>query len=162
MTNGTKVYLHGKRDTYNMREANRYKWETVGLKKGQKGAVSDFKGMYEFWRGMIAFRKSNYGNVFYNTEAVPVGYYQFIAPENEAVLGYIINEKVLVVMNVSDSPATVKGVKLPAGKWKLIGGIDGVNHTKGISVKGQKASLKGGSAYDFSLDGTDFVLYVKE
>lgn len=162
MTNGTKVYLHGKRDTYNMREANRYQWETVGLKKGQKGAISDFKGMVEFWSGMIEFRKSNNGKVFHNSKALPDNYYQFITPDNKHLLGYMIDNTVLVLMNTSSEKATFADVKLPDGKWKLIGSTEGVNHKKGTKVKGQKSSLKGGKSIDFSVNASDFLMYVKE
>lgn len=162
MSNGTKVYLHGKRDTYNMREANRFKWETVGLKKGQKGAKSDYKNMYEFWREIIAFRKSDYGNVFKNDKTVPENYYQFITPENPNLLGYVIDNSVLVLMNTSDHNAVFKSVNLPEGNWKLIGNSSAVNHNNGIKVKGQESKLKGGKAKDFSVQATDFLLYIKE
>lgn len=162
MTNGTKVYLHGKRDTYNMRKANQFVWETVGLRKGEKGAVSDFKDMYDFWKGMIAFRKSNFGKVFKSQTAVPEGYYRFIEPENPALLGYFVDEKVLVLMNVGEEKANIESVQIPAGKWKLIGHNSGVNHAKGVSVKGKTKNLKGGKLESFELGATEFLLYVKE
>lgn len=162
MTNGTKVYLHGKRDTYNMREANRFQWETVGLQKGQNGAKSDYKNMYEFWRGIIAFRKSDYGNVFKNDKKIPEGYYKFITPENQNLLAYVIDNSVLVLMNISDQKAKIESVNLPTGNWKLIGNTSAVNHKKGIKIRGQKSELKGGKEYNFSLEASDFLLYIKE
>jgi len=158
----TKVYLHGKRDTYNMREANRYRWETVGLKKGKKSSKSDFLGMYHFWKGLIEFRKSEYGKVFKNTDRIPEGYYQFITPENSSLLGYFVDNKVLVLMNVSDSKATFEDIKMPDGKWKLIGGNITVSHKKGIKTQGQKSTIKGDTKMSFTLGATEFLMYVKE
>ncbi|MCC7431359.1 pullulanase, partial [bacterium] len=42
------VYLHGKRDTYNLRLANEFNWETKG-KTLKDGVNCDYKGIYEFW-----------------------------------------------------------------------------------------------------------------
>ncbi|TNE69707.1 pullulanase [bacterium] len=162
MTNGTKVYLHGKRDTYNMRKANQFVWETVGLKKGQKGATANYKEMFDFWKGMIAFRNSYLGDVFKSETTVPEGYYQFTEPDNQGLLAYIIDEKVLVVMNVNDAKSRIKVENIPSGKWKLIGHNAKVNHEKGIIVVGQKASFKGGQSMSFDLGGTELLIYVKE
>jgi hypothetical protein len=93
--------------------------------------------MFEFWKGMIAFRKSDFGNVFKSQTAVPEGYYRFIEPENTALFGYFVDDKVLVLMNVGDEKARIDNLQIPEGKWKLIGHNSGVNHTKGVSVKGK-------------------------
>ncbi len=153
---GVKVYLHGKRDTYNMRIANQFIWDNLG----KPNAPCDYKGMYDFWQGLIKFRLSPKGKVFRNAEAIPDGFYQFIEPADQHQLGYLIDNQVLVLINVGKSAATFSQVVLPEGNWKLIGNNTGVNHTKGIKAKINQR--KGGQRYDFEVAAAGFQLWLKE
>lgn len=158
---GYKVYMHGYRDTYNHRTANQYKWETVGQTPEGKN-TNDYKNMYAFWQGMNEFRLSKYGEVFRIPEKAPEGYYQFITPENEHELGYIVDEKVFVLLNTSDKETTFKEVVLPEGNWKLIANNKAVNIKKGVKDHKAIMKLKGGKASNFTVPSTSLKIWVKE
>lgn len=149
------LYFHGKRDTYNLRLANEFQWENVGKTKADKGSNCDYKGMHEFWKGLIALRKSKYGEVFRINQKTPENYYRWIEPENTKLLGYFVNEKVFVLLNTDKKEAEFKGVEVPKGKWKLVATNDKVN-LKGIS------KLKGGKKANFSLQGEGLKVWIKE
>jgi pullulanase/glycogen debranching enzyme len=153
---GVKVYMHGKRDTYNIRFANQFIWDNLG----DKNAPNHYTEMYDFWQGLIRFRLSPEGKIFRNAEEISDDFYKFIEPKDAHQLGYMVDNKVLVLINVGETIATISGVKLPAGKWKLIGNNSGVNHQKGIKAKVSK--LKGDSSYDFSLLPLSFEMWLKE
>ena len=161
MKGGTKVYLHGKRDTYNMRKANQFIWENVGKKKGESG---NHDAMYKFWRGLNNFRLSEKGKVFRQTTSTE-NYYQWIEPENKGLLGYLVDNKVLVVMNVGDAAAPIS-FELPAGNWKLVGNNLGFDHN-GISKDGPKGKSaewlnpKAGK-HTLSLAPATFKVWVKQ
>ena len=105
------IYIKGRGDTYNLRAANRFLWETVG----QRGSV-DFIEMEQWWRELIALRLSDEGEVFRIAEAVPEGYVQVIETESETSLGYIVGDRVMVLMNVGEG---IEQFKLPEldGVW---------------------------------------------
>lgn len=158
---GYTTYLHGKRDTYNHRSANNFVWETVGKTKGDKNSYGDHKGMFEFWKGLNEFRLSDYGEVFRIAEKPEADYYQWIIPEDERVLGYIVDEKVLVLLNTGNSPYIFEIPNLPVGEWKLIGNnqaidIDGVKDEKDLM------KFKGGSTQQISLPAEGLKMWVKE
>lgn len=157
---GYKVYMHGYRDTYNHRAANQFQWEQVGQKP--KGAnKNDYENMYAFWKGMNTFRLSKYGRVFRVREAVDDDYYQWITPKAESLLGYVVDEKVLVLLNASSRAATFRQINLPAGKWKLIANKNEVN-LKGARDARDKMKLKGGKRIDMSVDPTSLLIWIKE
>ncbi len=164
MENGGKVYLHGKRDTYNMRAANRFVWENVGKTAKSKGSACDYQGMHAFWRGLNRFRLSETGQIFRRATGAPLGYYQWIDTVNPYQLGYIVDDRVLVLTNVGSLPHDWEGIILPAGNWKLIGSPEGFDHVNGIRDKKQKAwqRLEGGKPYAFTLDGPGFRVWMRE
>ncbi|MCQ2369521.1 MAG: alpha-amylase family glycosyl hydrolase [Paludibacteraceae bacterium] len=126
-------YYHGYRDSYNCREANDYQWEQVGQKPNKENK-NDYANMLAFWKGLNKLRNSEYGNVFRQGEAVPEDYYKWFAPaDNESVLGYMVDNKVLVLINGGDFGYTFN-VKLPQGNWKLVGTIDEIN-LEGVKAK---------------------------
>ncbi len=145
---GIKVYMHGKRDTYNHRTANQFDWQYTG----EKTYTHDYKGMYAFWQGLNRFRLSEYGKILRTNERVSESYYQWIEPDNEHLLGYIIDGKVMVLLNVADKPLTFENLNIPEGKWKLIGNNSGFNHIKGVDDKKKFKKLKGGKTVDLTLD----------
>jgi pullulanase len=50
MTDGTKVYFHGKRDTYNMRVPNQFVWENVGKTLESEDSYCDYANMLAYWQ----------------------------------------------------------------------------------------------------------------
>ena len=112
------IYFKGRDDTYNLRTPNQFVWETVG-KAGGEG-TPDFADMQDWWSGLIAFRLSEAGRVFRKGDAVPAGYYDWILPEDPALLGYVVDERVLVLVNVGPKDANVDADVLPDGLWRQI------------------------------------------
>ena len=156
---GFKVYMHGYRDTYNHRTANQFLWETVGQRPNAKNK-NDYRNMHAFWQGMNEFRMSAYGKVFRVAESVPEGYYRWITPEKDSQLGYIVDEKVMVLLNAGQEAVNFENVPVPAGNWKLIGTTDAIN-VKGVKSKKYR-KLKGGNAADFEMSPTSLLIWVKE
>jgi hypothetical protein len=150
--NGVKVYLHGKRDTYNLRNANSFLWETVGTKT----RTANFAAMQAFWQGLNHLRKES--GLFAKAEHVPENYYQITLPENPALLGYIIDGKLAVVMNAGREAASFSGFALPAGNWKLIG------NNSGMSLNGVKDSrnFRNYRSGDFELPAAGFKVWMRE
>lgn len=159
-TDGTAVYFHGKRDTYNMRKANQFLWETVGRSAEDEGFYCNFKHMYTFWQGLNRFRLSERGKVFRQAESVPEDYYQWIEPDNQYLLGYIVDKKVMVLINIYDHPLEIT-VDIPKGKWMLIGNQEGVNHEEGVEDQAEFMTLTGGKTQAFMLLGAQFKIWIK-
>ncbi|MBB3699343.1 alpha-amylase family glycosyl hydrolase [Flammeovirga yaeyamensis] len=157
---GYKVYMHGYRDTYNHRTANQYAWETVG-QQPISGNTNDYKNMLAFWQGMNEFRLSDYGKVFRLGTEVPEGYYQFIAPENEDQLGYIIDEKVFVLLNVDEKANSFDNVELPEGNWKLVANNKSVNILKGVKDTDKKLNKLKGGKQSIEMPATSLKIWVK-
>ena len=146
---GYKVYMHGYRDTYNHRTANLFLWETVGQRPAGDNA-NDYQNMYAFWRGMNRFRLSETGKVFRVSEAVDDNYYRWILPEEKSLLGYLVDEKVLVLLNAGRESYTFEQVELPEGNWKLIANNEKVDHVKGVRETGF-SKLKGGQSHNLTI-----------
>ncbi len=157
---GYKVYMHGYRDTYNHRIANQFIWETVGQTPSSENS-NDYKNMLAFWKGMNAFRQSEYGKVFRVSEAVADDYYQWITPEDLSMLGYIVDNRVLVLLNAGNTAATFENISLPDGSWQLIATNKEIDHLNG--VKGPKSlnRLKGRNSYDIDLPAAGLMIWVK-
>lgn len=162
LKDGTPVQFKGRGDTYNQRIPNQFVWETVGkTKSASDGINADYKNMAAFWKGLIEFRKSKYGEVFRNSARISEGYYQFITPENKALLGYTVNEKVIIVMNVGTTADVIKSVAFPPGKWRLIGNGREVS-LKGVKDTGASVPVAGGKSFDIKLEPADFRIWVKD
>jgi len=108
---------HGKRDTYNHRKANQFEWEYAGASPGER--PSDYGAMNRYWQGLIALRNSDAGAIFRVGGQVSEEHYQWFAPENNQLLGYVAGD-VLVLMNTSWDAATFDISELPAGTWMQI------------------------------------------
>ncbi len=158
---GYKVYMHGYRDTYNHRTANQFVWETVGQKPTTENG-NDYQNMHAFWRGMNAFRLSEYGKIFRVAESVPDGYYQWITPEDESQLGYVVDEKVFVILNAGPNDAEFSDITLPEGNWTLIANTDGVNVDKGVKDTRSLMKLRGGQSFDVTMEPTSLRIWVRE
>ncbi|GAB5518331.1 MAG: type I pullulanase [Rhodothermales bacterium] len=132
------IYLKGRGDTYNLRKANRFVWETVG----QTTDVADFAGMHAYWRGLIELRNSRYGKVFRQGEHVPQGYYDFITPPNPAALGYVVDETVFVLVNTDQTSFTFADLNLPEGDWQQVADADRIDLD---GIDGLQVTTNGGS-----------------
>lgn len=157
--NGYKTYMHGYRDTYNHRKANQFIWEQVGqIPNGEN--YNDYDNMLEFWRGLNEFRLSQYGEVFRVAENVEDNYYHWLLPKQKSALGYIVNQKILVLINAGDHPVTFSKVELPNGKWKLIGNTNKIDIQGVRSKKGHKIS--GGKKCDITLNSKELLIWAKK
>ncbi|MEK9584272.1 MAG: alpha-amylase family glycosyl hydrolase, partial [Flavobacteriaceae bacterium] len=156
---GFKVYMHGYRDTYNHRTANQFVWEQVG-KRPTATNRNDYAMMQKFWKGLNELRNSSYGEVF-RVESASEDYYQFILPENEGQLGYVVDDRVLVLLNPSKVQGYFDTPMLKEGLWQLVG------TKQGISLRGMKHArlpqrLYGGQGYSINLNPGDIAIWVRD
>jgi hypothetical protein len=159
--NGTgKLYFHGKRDTYNVRKPNQFVWNQVGASKGEKDIYCDYKGMQAFWQGLNTFRNSPKGQIFRQAKTVSSDYYRFILPENNQLMGYVVDNQVFVLLNVSDQVQQFKSITLPEGNWKLVCNGFEFNHTNG--VKGEQKNVKGGKIISLSCPAASGLVWIRE
>ncbi|GAB4408808.1 MAG: hypothetical protein OHK0039_12080 [Bacteroidia bacterium] len=159
---GIKVHLHGKRDTYNMRRANQFVWENLGKSKKDPGVYCNYEEMYQFWRGLNHFRQSDYGKVFRRAERADSSYYQWIDTVNPYQLGYIVDNRVFVLINTGGLEHDWNHVWLPEGTWRLVATNAAVDHLKGVKDKVVPEKLIGGHHYDFRLPGTSLRVWVRD
>lgn len=132
-----KLYFHGKRDTYNMRNANQFIWENVGatyipkkignLDKAQPYTNANYKGMQAYWTGLMELRKRYLFALpsFDESTHASKGKITFFEPSDPSALGYLIDHKVLVLLNTGDKEHSID-IQLLKGKWKLVGNNNGV------------------------------------
>ena len=159
---GFNIYLHGKRDTYNQRLANNFLWENVGKAASDEGSFADYKGMYAFWRGLNRFRLSQYGEVFRVADRPEADYYQWIEPSDKRYLGYIVDEKVFVLLNAATTPYTFQVPKLPAGDWQLIGNNSGIDHVNGVKDDTSIMQLKGGKSLNVKVPAKGLKIWIRK
>jgi pullulanase len=143
--------IHGKRDTYNLRAPNRFVWESLGLEH-----VAE---MSDYWRGLIHFRRSDAGATFRVGEAQPVGYYRWIEPDDTRLLGYFVDENILVLANASEQAQTFLNVELPVGTWRLIGSGTHVDHENGVD--GADSHLNGVSSLDLAVPPASALIWIR-
>lgn len=155
-----KLAFHGKSDTYNMLKPNLYDWETVGQPGSPDNEFTDHEAMLRYWQGLIAFRQSDYGRVFRKGQAVPSGYYRWILPEDKHLLGYIVDEKVLVLCNVSEHESWFPDYRYPSGTWKLISDGAVVDHVHGI--RGNDKELQGDRVISVRVPAETMKIWVRE
>ena len=156
-----QIHIHGKRDTYNLRTPNQFIWENVGKTIEQKDIWCNYRGMYLFWQGLNKFRLSKYGKVFRQAESVSDDYYQFIEPENRHLLGYLVDKKILVLINVDDHDAWFHQVCFPEGKWRLIGNQNEFDYEFGVTDLEQYVRIEGGKHYDLGVATGSFKVWMK-
>ena len=120
------IYIKGRGDTYNLRAANAFRWETVGQE-----APVDTAEMLDWWRGLIAVRTGAAGAVFRIGDAVPEGWVREVEGGGEQGLGYVVGDRVLVLVNAGDRPEAFRPA-LPAGDWRLVAASD----ERGAAVAG--------------------------
>lgn len=152
-TASTELRLKGRDDTYNQRAANQFQWHQVGLTEGP----NDYANMHAFWKGLIQLRLSEKGKVFRSAEHIP-GQYQWITPENKALLGYSVGGEVLVLLNVGQEVGVFQEFSFPPGQWRKVADNDQVNleGLDGWSV------LKGGVSMDMPMQPTSLQIWVRD
>ncbi|MBC7923942.1 MAG: pullulanase [Ferruginibacter sp.] len=155
----SKLYFHGKRDTYNLRTANEFVWDNVGKTKRDPGSCCDYANVLAYWRGLNHFRRGEHGRVFRRARAVPAGYYQWIEPANAYQLGYLVDGKVLVLLNTEPKPNAFEGVCLTAGDWRLVGNGREINPG---GVPDADDRLAGGQRHSLLLPATSAKIWVRE
>ncbi len=156
-TESGPIYLHGKRDTYNLRTANAFVWENVGASTSDAGVVNNYQPMIDFWKGLIALRKSAVGAVFRVGDAPPEGYYRWVLPDDPRLLGYVVDGRVLVLVNADEEGATFE-VPLPTGQWRQVANNDLVDHRQGIS--GAVPIESSGQSHTFNVAGPGIQIWV--
>lgn len=146
---GATILFKGRKDTYNLRAPNRFGWENLA-------PGGDHLAMRDYWRGLLALRRSELGRVFRVAE-VPAGHYRWITPADGTLLGYVVGERVLVLAN----SGPVEGVfrfDLDDGAWRQVG--EGVRVDLG-GVEGAYARL-GGGAHEVRAQAKTFLIWVRD
>ena len=157
-TESGTIVIHGKRDTYNLRTANAFVWDNVGAGKTD-GLANDYQQMIDYWKGLIAFRKSEVGGVFRRGQAPPDGYYAWILPDNPLLLGYVVDDQVLVLIN-SDEGTDTMSAPLPSGNWLQIADNRSVNHRTGI--EGASVIQSSGETVEFEVAGPGLQIWIRQ
>lgn len=87
----------------------------------------------EYYRGLVALRRSDAGRAFRVTQTPPPGYYQWLEPAEPRAIGYIVNARgqlpgrgFIVLLNSHDKPVTFD-VPLPPGRWRAVANHAAVN-----------------------------------
>jgi hypothetical protein len=129
-----KIYFHGKRDTYNVRNANHFVWENVGKTFDKKHLPNpsnayenaDYQNMINYWKGLMEIRK-RYLFILPAFQAestqpyqLPINAFTFVEPKDEHVLGYFIDNKIFVMLNTGKKMHELQ-ITFPKGKWNLVG-----------------------------------------
>jgi pullulanase len=161
-TESGPIWIHGKRDTYNLARANQFEWGNLGSNMDDGDEIKcNYQNMNNFWKGFIAFRKSLYGQVFRISEKPDSNYYKWLEPENKKLLGYFVDESVLVLLNTDSTHHTFADVNFPPGIWRLIGNNEQVNPLK--TIPGKKDSvLKGNRRYSLHVQGNGLKIWVRD
>jgi pullulanase/glycogen debranching enzyme len=147
---GGPIYFKGRDDTYNLRTPNQFLWNNLA-------PGSDQVAMRDYWRGLIALRMSEYGEVF-RMVVVPERHYRWVTPENRHLLGYVVGERVLVLANSGAEDGSFQ-FSLPDGVWRQVGDAERVDHVAG--VESDYARLRGG-AQEIPVRGRSFVIWVRD
>jgi pullulanase/glycogen debranching enzyme len=131
------IYLHGKRDTYNLRKANEFEWSNKGKRRGEEASANDYDNIYKYWRGLIALRNSAVGEVCRLAEKPAADYIKWLEPDDAGMLGYLVGERLLVLVNTNAQSGVFENVALPAGsKWKMVANDERVEPERGVAGKG--------------------------
>ncbi|HUF10767.1 MAG TPA: hypothetical protein VMO47_15715, partial [Rhodothermales bacterium] len=153
------INIHGKRDTYNLRVPNHFVWENLGRNASNGDRWLDYDSMVAYWRGLIRFRLSEAGKPFRVGIAQPRGYYRWIEPEDKGLLGYVVNDSILILINTTGDRHVFKKVKLAGGNWRLIGNGFEVDHENGVS--GEQERLKPG-VHDLAVPAESALIWVRD
>jgi len=145
---GGPIQFKGRDDTYNVRAPNRFLWDRLA-------PGSDAAAMRDWWRGLLALRMSDHGNVF-RVADVPEGHYRWITPPEETLLGYVVGERVLVLANSGPHDGMFH-FDLPDGDWLQVAGTERVDLD---GVESEYARLPGGR-HDLRVPAGAFLVWIR-
>ncbi|WP_419194634.1 alpha-amylase family glycosyl hydrolase [Novipirellula herctigrandis] len=157
LPDGPLVY-HGKKDTYNLRAANEFVWANVGRIERDDTVTNDFASMIEYWKGLIALRNSDAGRVLRIGHVPPLDYYRWILPQNPHQLGYVINDRIMVLMNTSDTDCIFEDVNAGSVHWRLVADQTRVDIANGIDT--DDAMLKGKATHDIAVPHASMKIFL--
>ncbi len=147
--------MKGREDTYNVRTPNHFIWENIGATADE--APADYAAMHAWWRGLIHFRNSDAGEVFRTAETPREGYFTWLMPEDRPdLLGYLVDDSVLVLANVGASAGRFENVDLPAGDWRQIANGQEVDAAASFGRE------SGGRSTDFDAPAQSFQIWVRD
>lgn len=146
---GGPIRFKGRDDTYNLRAPNRFLWDCLA-------PGSDHAAMRDYWRGLLALRRSEYGRVFRVAE-VPEGHYRWITPRERTLLGYVVGDRVLVLANSGRSEGVFR-FQLPEGPWRQVGARERVDPA---GVGGPHSRL-GGGPHVVRVAAGSFLIWVRD
>ena len=131
------VYVNGRGDTYNLRAANRYLWDSLG----DPDYPVDAADLRDWWRALVALRLGDAGAPL-RVADVPDGHVRAIAPDDPRALGYLVGDRVLVLVNAGDAAVGFPRIDLPGGTWRraLASDRDGWRADDGARAAGFLAS----------------------
>jgi hypothetical protein len=78
------------------------------------------------------------------------------------MLGYIVDNQVLILLNAGRSANSFEDVLLPEGNWKLIGTIDAIDHKQGVEGPKRLKQLVGGRKISVDMDATSLYIWKKD
>lgn len=157
-TSTGELHFKGRDDTYNQRAPNQFLWETVGATLN--GGPLPVQEMTDWWKGLIALRMSDAGRVFRSASPVEEGHYQWVLPESDTALGYIVGDRVAVVIN-SGSDRVEFDMPLSEGVWINVaetGHFDMTGLEGGSSIRLES----GDGPVPLSLSGAGVKIFVKK
>lgn len=152
------IYIHGKRDTYNIRRPNLFLWETLG-RNIEDGAACNYQRMHDYWKGLIGLRRSEAGAVLRRGEAVPDGYVRWFTPDDPMLLGYVIGGRIAVLVNTGETRAAFEGVELPEGDWVLVAAGDRAGTTP---LEGREQNRLSGGMHALMVDAQDVRIWIRQ
>ncbi|TNE65686.1 MAG: pullulanase [Alphaproteobacteria bacterium] len=147
------IEIKGRDDTYNQRIPNQFQWDNIGA-----SGPNDYAGMLAFWKGLIELRMSDAGAVFRRAEKTP-GWYRWILPERDSLLGYVTGGRVMVLINVGGTDKAFEAVHPGPGRWRLVADGDTVD-IKGLP--GADAVLDGAVPQDIIVPATSVRIWVRD
>lgn len=158
------LHFHGKNDTYNLATPNLFIWENKGKAIGDDGGKikCNYQNMYEYWRGLVALRKSKTGEIFRISEKPADNYYLWFEPENKRLIGYLIADQLLVLVNTDTVSGKFDDVTLLQGNsFQLIADINQINPGKGLNNK-TDSILNGGKNYSIDIPAESLKIWARK
>ncbi len=157
--NRFKTYLQGRHDTYNLRHPNLFLWDQKGQKPTSTNQ-NDYANMYAFWRGLVKLRLGSYGQIFRKASVVHDSYYRWFTPINHDLLGYLVDQKMLVLLHIGANPTFFDKISIPAGKWRCIATIDKIDQDESVPTNKGLSLDRGGVIAGYPMDPLSLEIWV--
>lgn len=156
------IYLHGKRDTYNLAKANEFEWSNKGRRLDEEESKNDYDNVYRYWRGLIALRNSTAGEVCRLAEKPAADYVKWFEPENVNLLGYMIGARLLVLVNTDTHASVFEHIALPVNSnWKLVADDERVEPEQGIATK-KDSRLRAATGLQLEVPAQSVKIWIRE